>query len=141
MRPIRRMGVGLVLAISVTIPQIFCLAVSITPSMLPERSMQKTTSTRDFESSFAHAGASGIASRATMIRLFIKFLLLQFHSIPVVPMLEGDVVPEGEDGRRVRILADELEVLVAPEAERLYLLSGERCLGPAALSVVERPIA
>ena len=45
MRPIRRIGVGFCWATSLTIVQILRLAVSITRSMLPDRSTQKTTST------------------------------------------------------------------------------------------------
>src|SRR5688572_19328219 len=40
----RRIGEGLACAISLTIDQTFCLAVSITPPMLPELSTQKTMS-------------------------------------------------------------------------------------------------
>src|SRR4051794_31757439 len=41
----RKIGVGLILATSLTIAQTFCLAVSMTGPMLPEQSMQKTRST------------------------------------------------------------------------------------------------
>src|SRR5688500_7155457 len=57
----RSSGDGLALAISLTIDHTFFLAVSITPLMLPDRSMQNTTSMRGL-SSAAGAGAGFAAA-------------------------------------------------------------------------------
>src|SRR5687768_17091717 len=57
----RSSGEGFALAISLTIDHTFCFAVSMTPPIEPERSMQKTTSTRGL-SAGTTAAATGAAS-------------------------------------------------------------------------------
>src|SRR5437016_4742998 len=54
----RRIGEGLARAISFTIDQTFCLAVSITGPMEPEQSRQKTTSMWGFPDGAGRASSS-----------------------------------------------------------------------------------
>src|SRR5687768_6244160 len=62
----RSSGEGLALAISFTIAHTFCLAASITGPMLPEQSMQKTTSIRGFSvSGLTRASRAGSPAGAT----------------------------------------------------------------------------
>src|SRR5258706_13975785 len=69
----RRIGVGFCLATSFTIVQIFRLAVSMTRSMLPDRSTQNTTST------LPRSGASFWANtEPAIIRLVIVAIIVDF---------------------------------------------------------------
>src|SRR5688572_766430 len=65
----RSSGEGLARAVSLTMAQTFCLAVSITPPMEPEQSMQKTTSMRGLSSAgLMTAAGGGSAARVLEFR-------------------------------------------------------------------------
>src|SRR6185295_15999580 len=90
MRPILRIGVGFCWATSFTIVQIFRLAVSITRSMLPDRSTQKTTSTLFCGGAFSWAKAAPATSRLITVAIIVLFIAIS-SSWPFDADLHGGV--------------------------------------------------